>query len=395
MNDPALGPVGGEAIAGVEREISTSNEAPTTVPPAASISRMQALAVPPVARTWGSMMHAAYSYDRRPFGILILLALLPLMRLEVTAMASDQIDDRTARRDAAARAVFAASPRRDAIEFVDQWKDDWNVASVRIIEADLGEAFPQILADLGDFQTLMVSSKSLERPENLAAVCKLEALESLVIDGDGVTDDLIPKLLPLVNLKHLELWHGQLTGRTLGRLAALPKLELLSLNDTPNWSPEAAAQVVKIRSLRQFLACRLPLTDADVGVLVQNDNWERLDLDPCSITDKSLGLIARLPRLKSFETGGPSITSAGIEALSASTSLESLDLRFCPMLDDAACDALAKMPALRSVLLNEDNKITAAAARRLAQARPEVFVQHDAVVKLEVRVLRGPEALEE
>jgi len=340
-------------------------------------------------------MHAAYSNERRPFGILILLAILTLMRLEVTAMASDQIDERTARRDAASRAVFAASPRRDAIEFVDQWKDDWNVASVRIIEADLGDAFPQILADLGDFQSLMVSSKSLERPENLAAVCKLEALKSLVIDGDGVTDDLIPKLLPLDNLTDLELWGGRLTGKTLGQLAALSTLESLVVSRCPNWAPEAAVQIVQIRSLRKFYASRVPLTDADVGVLVQNDNWERLDLDPCSITDKSLGLIARLPRLKSFETGGPSITSAGIEALSASTSLESLDLRFCPMLDDAACDALTKMPALRSVLLNEDNKITAAAARRLARARPEVFVQHEAVVKIEVRVLRGHEALEE
>ena len=339
-------------------------------------------------------MHAAYSNERRPFRVLILLALLTLMRLEVTAMASDQIDERTARRDAASRAVFAASPRPDAIEFVDQWKDDWNVASVRIIEADLGDAFPQILADLGDFQTLMVSSKSLERPENLAAVCKLEALESLVIDGDGVTDDLIPKLLPLDNLTDLHLWEGKLTGKTLGQLAALPKLESLGLNVAPNWSPEAAAQIVQIRSLRKFYASRLPLTDADVGVLVQNDNWERLDLCP-SITDKSLGLIARLPRLKSFSPYGPSITSAGIEALSASTSLESLDLRFCPMLDDAACDALTKMPALRSVLLKENNKITAAAARRLARARPEVFVQHEAVVKLEVRLRYGREALEE
>jgi hypothetical protein len=32
-------------------EISTRNEAPATVPPAASISRMQASAVPPVGRT--------------------------------------------------------------------------------------------------------------------------------------------------------------------------------------------------------------------------------------------------------------------------------------------------------------------------------------------------------
>ena len=339
-------------------------------------------------------MYAAYSNDRSPLAVVILLALWTLMRSEVTAMGSDQIDERTARRDAAARAVFAASPRRDAIEFVDQWKNDWNVARVNIIDADLGDAFPQILADLGDFQSLMVSSRSLERPENLAAVCKLTALESLVIDGDGVTDDLIPKLLPLVNLTDLSLWGGQLTGKTLGQLAALPKLESLVVLECPNWAPEAAVQIEQIRSLRKFHASRVPLTDADVGVLVQKNDWEVLDLCP-SITDKSLGLIAGLPQLKSFRTDGPDITSAGIEALSASASLESLDLRFCPMIDDAAVDALAKMPSLRSVLLNENNKITAAAARRLARARPDVFVQHEAVVKREVRLRYGLDNLEE
>ena len=340
-------------------------------------------------------MHAAYSNERSPFAFLILLALWALMRLEVTVMASDQNDDRTARRDAASRSVLAASPRRDAIEFVDQSKEDWNVARVNLIDADLGDAVPQIRADLGGFQSLMVSSESLERPGILAAVCKLTALESLVVDGDGVTDDLIPKLHPLVNLKHLELWDGQLTGKTLGELAALAKLESLGLNDAPNWSPEAAAQVVKIRSLREFYACRVPLTDADVGVLVKKDDWELLDFGPCSITDQSLGAIAGLPRLERFKAYGPAITSAGIEALAASTSLESLDLRGCPLLDDAACDALAKMPSLRSVLLNENNKITAAAARRLARARPDVFVQHEAVVKREVRLRYGLDNLEE
>jgi len=341
------------------------------------------------------MMHAAYSNERRPFGILILLALLTLMRLEVTAMASDQIDERTARRDAASRAVFAASPRRDAIEFVDQWKDDWNVARVNLIDADLGEAFPQILADLGDFQTLMVSSKLLERPENLAAVCKLEALESLVIDGDGVTDDLIPKLLPLVNLKHLQLWDGKLTGKTLGELAALPKLESLGLNVAPNWSPEAAAQVVRIQSLRMFSAARSPLTDADVGVLVEKGNWEHLDVDGSSITDKSLRLIAHLPHLKSFHTFGAGITSVGIEALSASPSLESLDLRACPILDDVAVDALAKIPALRTVHLFDNNRVSAAAVQKLARMRPELGVYHPDIRRGKVRLSYGLEALEE
>jgi len=340
-------------------------------------------------------MHAAYSYERRPIGILILLALLPLMRLEGTAMASDQIDDRTARRDAASRAVFAASPRRDAIEFVDQWKDDWNVARVNLIDADLGDAFPQILADLGGFQSLMVSSKSLERPENLAAVCKLEALESLVIDGDGVTDDLIPKLLPLVKLKHLQLWNGQLTGRTLGRLAALPKLESLGLSDAPNWAPEAAAQVIKIRSLRQFCAARTPLTDADVGVLVEKSDWEHLDVNGSSITDESLRLIARLPHLKSVHTFGAGITSVGIEALSASTSLESLDLRACPMLDDAAVDALAKVPALRTVHLFDNDRVSAAAVQKLVRMRPELGVYHPDIRRGKVRLSYGLEAFDE
>jgi hypothetical protein len=41
------------------------------------------------------------------------------------------------------------------------------------------------------------------------------------------------------------------------------------------------------------------------------------------------------------------------------------------------------------------NKITAAAARRLARARPDVFVQYEAVVTREVRLRYGLEAVEE
>ena len=241
----------------------------------------------------------------------------------------------------------------------------------------------------------MVSSTSLERPENLAAVCKLEALESLVIDGDGVTDDLIPKLLPLVKLKHLQLWNGQLTGRTLGRLAALPKLESLGLSDAPNWAPEAAAQVIKIRSLRQFCAARTPLTDADVGVLVEKSDWEHLDVNGSSITDESLRLIARLPHLKSVHTFGAGITSVGIEALSASTSLESLDLRACPMLDDAAVDALAKVPALRTVHLFDNDRVSAAAVQKLVRMRPELGVYHPDIRRGKVRLSYGLEAFDE
>jgi hypothetical protein len=179
-------------------------------------------------------------------------------------------------------------------------------------------------------------------------------------------------------LQFLHLGSGPLTGKTLSRLDALPSLEWVSLSRLAALSPVAAQELIKIRSLRQLYVSRTALTDADVEVLIQHKEWRKLTFSSTSVTDTSLRLVAGLPHLTHFDVDGECITSAGIQALSASQSLEWLDLRYCPSLDDAAVDALAEMPKLRKVMLLDKNSITPAAVKRLAKNKPKLLIQHPA-----------------
>jgi hypothetical protein len=166
----------------------------------------------------------------------------------------------------------------------------------------------------------------------------------------------------------------------LGQLAALPKLEWLTLDGLQKWSTDAALEVSEIRSLHNFVIVRMPtFTDADVAVLVQRKDWRRLQFALSGVTNKSLRLVAGLPQLTHFEVDGECITDAGIKSLAASQSLEFLDLRFCPSLGDEAVDALAEMPKLRTVRLHDQNKITAASVKRLAKKKPKLLIQHPAI----------------
>lgn len=295
-----------------------------------------------------------------------------LLVLEQKAMSDEELSESDRRNAAAVRIL--QEKNRDAI----RWDDSgYNIEAVAL-HHDHGEALPNILVDLGDFPSLDVISKALPRDKDLDAICRLTFLKSLSISGDRVTDEVIPRLTTLAGLRSLTLGNSPLTGKTLSRLDALPSLEDLGLQDLNALSPAAAQELIKIRSLRQLYVSRTPLTDANVEVLVQHKKWRKLTFSCTSVTDTSLPLVADLPHLTHFDVDGECITSAGIKALAASQSLEWLDLRFCPSLDDAAVDALAEMPKLRTVKLLDKNKITPAAVKRLAKKKPKLLIQHPA-----------------
>lgn len=295
-----------------------------------------------------------------------------LLALEQKSMGDEERSENELRNAAAVRKL--QEKYRDAIR--------WDVSRHNIeavaLHRDHGEELPSILEDLGEFPELDVISKALPRDEDLDAICRLTFLKSLTISGDRITDDVIPRLTSLVGLRFLGLGPGPLTGKTLGRLEALPSLEWLDLSRLSDLSPVAAHEILKIGTLRRLSVDIVPLTDADVEVLVQHREWRRLIFGRTSVTDASLQLVAGLPHLTHFEVNGKCITSAGIKALSASQSLEWLDLRYCPSLDDAAADALAEMPKLRKVMLLDKNSITPAAVKRLAKKKPKLLIQHPA-----------------
>lgn len=303
---------------------------------------------------------------------LIVASVCCLLVVEQEAMSDEELSE-SDRRNAAAVRILQLK-YRDAV----RWDASRHNIEAVTLHHDHGEALPNILEDLGEFPELEVISEALPREEDLDAICRLTFLKSLALAGNRVTDDVIPRLTALAELQFLHLGSGPLTGTTLSRLAALPSLEGVFLSRLAALSPAAAQELIKIRSLRQLYVSETPLTDADVEVLVQHKDWRRLTFNRTLVTNTSLRLVAGLPHLTHFDVNGECITSAGIKALAASQSLEWLDLRFCPSLDDAAVDALAELPKLRTVKLLDKNKITPPAVKRLAKKKPNLLIQHPA-----------------
>lgn len=321
------------------------------------------------------------------------MAMTGLLMTEVFAVDDETIAEQARRYDAACELVFDTERGRSAhpIEFSDDKSKSRHKrrAIVKIpLTHDYGPGFPQLVADLAVFdfiEGMHVGSEAIPRSEDLGAICKVTSLLDLTLSGPRITDDLLGKLSPLVNLRYLDVRSSTtgpcpLTGKTLSQLDALPRLEFLVLDDLQQWSPDAAAEVCKIGALRKVAIVRMPtFTDADVAVLVQRKDWRRLQFESSGVTNESLRLVAGLPQLAHFEVDGERITDGGIKLLAASQSLEFLDLRFCPSLGDDAVDALAEMPKLRTVRLHDQNKITAASVKRLAKKKPKLLIQHPAI----------------
>ncbi len=251
------------------------------------------------------------------------------------------------------------------------------------LSKDYGDALPRILDDLGEFDSLMATGKSIQRPEDIDAICALVFLKRLTVGGPQVIDGIMPRLRTFQRLEYLGVRDSPLTGKTLGELAAIPKLGLLELSEIKNWQPGAAEDVARIKTLRRFCGHRIGVTNDDVAALLHLPSLTRLDLDETAVTEAGWRMVGQSPRLTHVQAGGPDVTSAGIQALAASQSIEWMDLRFCPQLDDAAVDALAKMPKLRKVQLNDKNQATAEAVQRLARAKPKLLIQHPATGHLQ------------
>src|SRR5690606_3848804 len=78
-------------------------------------------------------------------------------------------------------------------------------------------------------------TKTFSKPADLDFLADLPQLESLNLTSCSLTNDMVPKLLPLKSLKRLGLsWNERLTHDILPTLEQLPALEELSMSYT-NW----------------------------------------------------------------------------------------------------------------------------------------------------------------
>lgn len=160
--------------------------------------------------------------------------------------------------------------------------------------------------------------------KHLAAALKLKVLS--LPSFRRFTDTVWEPLSKIATLEEVDGLYGkQLTGRGVGRLAALKKLRRLEL-----WNLSLADgvcdEIARLKGLRQLKLSHASVTDDGVKALASLPELWSLDLTETKITDAALRHLAAAPKLEQLRLGSTAVTDAGIRELTALATLLRLDV---------------------------------------------------------------------
>ena len=198
----------------------------------------------------------------------------------------------------------------------------------------------------------------------------LEALESLSVESDRITSNVVPALAKLKNLQALTLSHTRIDDEGLRQLAALKGLTGLHLAGSDGISDQGVAFLTSLESLETLNLASARITSQSVPTLTRLKKLKYLVLANTQIDDEGLRRLADLKRLESLDLQGTRIADVGEDVRFPSlgfldlgdTSLTDVGLRhvsYLPQLrcirisgtrvTDASIEPLAAMPSLMEV----------------------------------------------
>lgn len=235
---------------------------------------------------------------------------------------------------------------------------------------------------------------------------KLDSIEELYLKGERMGDAGLAYLRDLPRLKYLCLYGSRFTDKGmvhvkemaslrilsfhedlcritdagLADISQMPELEILCLHGMKDITDTGIAHLSKMRSLRKLEIGSSQITDRGLAYLKQIKTLERLDLpqNQKGITDAGLAHIGELPNLNALQISrihfvDPKMnkeyyTDKGLEALVKCRLLEDLSLGSIGI-TDAGMDHVAKLTALKSLLLFGCENITDNGLARLAELK--------------------------
>jgi len=187
-------------------------------------------------------------------------------------------------------------------------------------------------------QLAQVKSLNMGRGFNdagLKALGEMPALESLSTNGMDATDEGIRALAAFKALRTIAFFHPgkRLTGTGLAALAALPRLERLTVAGSVAFADEGMAAVATITHLKNFRTWHTGVTIAGVKKLAALKELTSITLGqrlsyepPTTLSDAALPVLAELPLLADIGLGEARLTLGALGELKKLTQLKRLAL---------------------------------------------------------------------
>lgn len=183
----------------------------------------------------------------------------------------------------------------------------------------------------------------------------LPALESLVLLNCRSLDDAFVEALgDQVPLRALAMTNSAITDAGVAAIvAAFPGLEELDLSSNTNLTGTAMRSLAALEKLERLSLVQTRFNDLHTRRLKSLANLEVLDLrGNMEAGDMTLGVVGALPKLRAFKHRSTIVTDDGIERLAASGSLASLLMQDFAITNDAgphlaACTSLTSLEVFR------------------------------------------------
>ena len=210
----------------------------------------------------------------------------------------------------------------------------------------------------------------------LAHLAVLESLESLhlshhflsVFKGIRIFDHGIEKLVPLRNLRSLQLKSTRATGM---HLDAFPDLVRLDLTQT-DVNDDGLRRIARLKNLKTLRLRSTYITDDGLGALAGIPELVELDLADTGLSDTGLAGIATLKHLRVLNLRGAQVSDAGLAHLALMENLVDLNL-YRTRVTNAGIPRLSALSALKRVDLRY-SRVTNAGVSALRAALPGVDI---------------------
>ena len=198
----------------------------------------------------------------------------------------------------------------------------------------------------------------------------LTRLESLQLEGEGITDVGLERLPTLQNLRELRLDRSQSSGAVLERCVGAP-LEMLAVRNLTDGNAHRLAQFPRMHTLiihgspisasglgviaalpqlrtLEMSQCRY-IDDDGFAVLSQASHLERLNVSETQAGDRAVEALIDLNHLNDLNIGSESLSDQGMRQLCRAISLEHLTITpEATSLTDAGLEDLWRLQRLRS-----------------------------------------------
>lgn len=270
---------------------------------------------------------------------------------------------------------YVNSPRERAIREIKssggyvQSYDPFRVNHAAADGALVSEGFYENLGALTELVSLGLNNAELTR-ENARALkgltglrglyldnCRFEegasselprfpAMDHLVLDGPGLTDEDLVLLRNCPSLKCLEIVHASLRGTGLRYLADLTKVRSIAIVE----SQIKRDAFQHMRQISDIDIRFVPIVDADIEPLAGSTKINRLRLFSTDLTDGCLEYLADLPNLDELMLVDSQVRGTGFSHLKGLENLSILDLSGSAINDEGLAQ-LPALPALRQLSL--------------------------------------------